>query len=112
PACGRETRKDAVLGEERSSRTNDRERVESMKRSALPDRPRLFGRFPNIGPDLPGGRVGFVWGDRRSWEVGAMLIDDAWVWRLWTTWTDVVGCTVEMRSGDSFDRSKSEFSRA
>ena len=83
-----------------------------MKRSALPDRPRLFGRFPNIGPDLPGGRVGFVWGDRRSWEVGAMLIDDAWVWRLWTTWTDVVGCTVEMRSGDSFDRSKSEFSRA
>ena len=78
----------------------------------LPDRPRLFGRFPNIGPDLPGGRVGFVWGDRRSWEVSVLLIDDAWVWRLWTTWTDVAGCTVEMRSGDSFDRSKSEFSRA
>lgn len=83
-----------------------------MKRSALPDRPRLFGRFPNIGPDLPGGRIGFVWGDRRSWEADVMLIDGVWLWRFWTTWTDVAGCTVEMRSLESFECSKSEFSRA
>lgn len=77
-------------------------------------RPLFLGRYPNHGPELliAGGCLGFIWGDRRSWEVSVVLIDYAWAWKFWSTWTDITGVEVSYTSCDSFEKSKAHFSQA